>query len=670
MNRALGGNLIMSDKKSDVDLWMSKANDPSQQDNVASDPECPPEVLAWMAKNAATTSFYRLSNNPALPLEAITYLATHSKNEYEKINLFALPNFDKSVFDILVIDKSSEVREEATRWAGPETLARLATDADAEVRRCVAENELTPLETLVELAGDQNAWVRRQVALNERTPAKTLLELAKDKDSGVVSVLIYNKKCPNEVWKVVLSAKSFDESLAIVIAENISKELIELAKQKLPVQYHHNFLKNMFMPKEWVAEFLETKEVNRVGLARLILNHGWIQKEYIPKIIDVKDINVRERIAALPDLDRNMQQILVKDKSAAVRAGIAKNPNSDPEILMQLLNDKSVSVLDNLKSETYWAQESGSWTTKKYKGRESLVAAATGSAQGLQKVNKVTSVSGRSEALLNEVIDKKRYQELLADKSIGIQTAATLRAAELGLISFQEATSFVSKFAPQTSAPKNRWIEARIENFKNQQEESYLDLVIALKGDDALASFFYESKVALTRDQIIKIAKAHLPITNWAIAVMLPLNSELLDEIAETPSWSYDTYGYPENDLVFGQWAGETTSGYRVASYPQAIAAQHPETRIETLEKLKKSKSKYVRGEIMNRLEVFTYEDLKKYSKDKESYLRTLVAQHPLVDITILEKLATDGDEEVRSKACAHKLATPEMKATAALLKG
>ena len=660
----------MSDKNSDVELWMSRANDPSQQDDVASDPECPAEVLIWMAKNTATSSFYGLSSNPALPIEAITYIAKNSKNEYERANLFALPNFNKSVFNILVVDKSSHVREEATRWAAPETLASLANDQDVSVRRCVAENENTPVQTLVELATDQNAWVRRQVALNPRTPRQTLLELAKDKDSDVVSVLPSNKNCPKEVWEVVLSAENFEESLAIIIAENISKELIKMAREKLPVQFHHHFLKNMFMPKVWVAEFLENKEINRVGLASLILNHGWIQKEHIPKIIGVKDINVRERIAALPDLDRDAQQILVKDKSAAVRAALAKNPNSDPEILMQLLNDKSVSVLDNLKSEIYYAQEAGSWITKKYEGRESLIAAATGSAQSLQKVSKATSVSGRSEALLNEVIDKKRYQELLADKSIGIQTAATLRAAELGLISFQEATSFVSKFAPQTSAPKNKWVEARIENFKNQQEESYLDLVIALKGDDVLARLFYETKVALSNDQIMKIAKAHLPITNWAISVILPLNRDLLDEIAETPSWSYDTYGYPENDLIFGQWAGETTSGYRVASYPQAIAARHPETRIETLEKLKKSKSKYVRGEIMNRLEVFIYEDLKKYSKDKESYVRTLVAQHLLVDIAILEKLASDGDEEVRSKACAHKLATPEMKATAALLKG
>ena len=113
---------------------------------------------------------------------------------------------------------------------------------------------------------------------------------------------------------------------------------------------------------------------------------------------------------------------------------------------MQLLGDKSVTVLDSLKSETYYAYESGGWRMKSHVGREALIAAASGSAQSLQKISKVTSVTGRSEALLSEVIDEKRYQELLADKSIGIQTSATLRAAELGLISFKEASAFVSKF--------------------------------------------------------------------------------------------------------------------------------------------------------------------------------------------------------------------------------
>lgn len=633
----------MAANKSDSATWMSKANDPLLQDDVAGDPECPAEVLIWMAKNVSTSSFYGLSSNPSLPLEAITYLAKNSKDEYEKINLFALPNFDKSTFDILVADKESVVREEATKWASAETLEKMAKDKDA--------------------------WVRRHVAMNELTPAKTLLELAKDKDPDVVSALTSNKKCPRNVWEEVLRSTEFDERQATVIAQNISQDLIALAREKFPVKYHHLFLSNMFMPKEWITEFLNTKEINKIGLVSLMLHKGWLKTEDIPRIIDVKDIDLRARIAALPDLGKDMQQILVKDKSAGVRAALVRNPVADPEILMQLLGDKSVTVLDYLKSATYYAEENGSWDMRNYVGREALIAAASGSAQNLEKTSKVTSVAGRSEALLNEVINEKRYQELLADKSIGIQTSATLRAAELGLITFKEAAAFVTKFAPQTTAPKNRWIEARMERFKNEHSESFLDLVIELRGDDVLSGVFRDGNLQLTQSQLMKIAKAHLPNTNWNMALTMALDADLLDEIAETPSWSYDTYGYPEEKLEFGQWAGETPSGYRVASYPQALAAIHPKTRVETLEKLKKSRSKYVRGVIMGRSEVFTHDDLKKAIKDKEAYVRILAAKHPLVDLELLEKLAGDSDLEVRTSACEHKLATPEMKATAALLK-
>ena len=633
----------MATNKSDIAAWMSAANDPLMQDDVACNPECPAEVLIWMAKNVTTSTFDGISSNPSLPLEAIIHLAQNSKDEYEKINLFSLPNFDKSAFDILVADKQSAVREEATRWASPETLEKMSKDTDA--------------------------WVRRNVAMNEMTPKKTLLELANDADADVVSSLTLNKNCPKEVWEVVLNNTEFDERQASVIAENITEELIGLAREKFPVKYHYRFLTNMFMPKQWVQEFLDNKEIDKIGLVSLMLHRGWLQDEHIPRIIDVKDVDLRARIASLPGLARDIQQILVKDKSAGVRAALARNPITESEILMQLLGDKSVTVLEYLKSETYYAEEGGKWVMKNYVGREALIAAASGSAKNLAKLSKVTSVTGRSEALLSEVIDEKRYQELLADKSIGIQTSATLRAAELGLISFKEAAAFVSKFAPQTSAPKNKWVEARMESFRREHNEFFLDLVIELRGDDVLCGIFLDGNLQLSADKLMKIAKAHLANTNWNMARNVELNADLLDEIAETPSWSYDTYGYPEEKLEFGQWAGETSSGYRVASYPQAIAASHPKTRLETLEKLKKSRSKYVRGVIMERSEVFNYDDLKKAVKDKEAYVRILAAKHPLVDLELLEKLANDSDPEVRAAACEHKLATPEMKATAALLK-
>jgi hypothetical protein len=262
----------MATNKSDIAAWMAIASDPLMQDDVACDPECPAEVLIWMAKNVTTSSFYGISSNPSLPLEAIIHLAKNSKDEYEKINLFALPNFDKSAFDILVVDTQSVVRIEATRWASPETLEKMSKDTDS--------------------------WVRRHVAMNEMTPKKTLLELANDADADVASALTSNKNCPKEVWEVVLSNTEFDERQAIVIAENITEELIGLAREKFPVKYHHLFLNNMFMPKQWIQEFLNNKEINKIGLVSLMLHRGWLQQEHIPKIIDVKEINLREKIAA------------------------------------------------------------------------------------------------------------------------------------------------------------------------------------------------------------------------------------------------------------------------------------------------------------------------------------------------------------------------------------
>ena len=342
------------------------------------------------------------------------------------------------------------------------------------------------------------------------------------------------------------------------------------------------------------------------------------------------------------------------------------NPSSDPDLLMGLLNDKSVTVLSALQHQEYWDRDSSS--QKKYKGREKLIAAASGSAKTLESKVKVKSVAGRSDALQDENLNKAQYEELMKDKSIGIQTSATLRAAELGIISFKEAGTFVAKHAPQTTAPKNRWVEARMEQFTKDKNEAYLDLVIELQGDQILALLFMQDKVPLTSAQVSKIAKAHLPITNWNLAKKIELTPDLLDELAETPSFSYDTFGEREEKLEFGQWAGETTSGYRVASYPQALAANHPKTRRETLEKLKKSRSKYVRGVIFLRKDVTTADDLKIAAKDKDGYVRALVAQHELVTLPILEKFASDKDPEVRKLACSHKLATPEMKAAAALL--
>ena len=71
----------MATNKSDIAAWMSAANDPLMQDDVACNPECPAEVLIWMAKNVTTSTFDGISSKPSLPLEAIIHLAQNSKDE-------------------------------------------------------------------------------------------------------------------------------------------------------------------------------------------------------------------------------------------------------------------------------------------------------------------------------------------------------------------------------------------------------------------------------------------------------------------------------------------------------------------------------------------------------------------------------------------------------------
>jgi hypothetical protein len=626
--------------KADINQWMQRALDPNEQYRLAGNEKCPPEVLLWLAQNMQHMEYSPLASNPSLTEEIIEFILRNSTNVYQKAELIQHPNFNTPLMDIICTDADPYTRAEAVRYSSDERLEVFAHDPDPIVRAVVAENPYTPKHVL--------------------------LSLLNDPDPEVVERLTENQASHSEVWSALLERSGVNGSMAMSIARNVPSEFLDKARTVMPPQFLHYFLYNDNIPRNWIDEFFENPDIDKEGLATIYLSRQSIEPKHIPYLIGSKHVYVRERIAAIRPLPMEFQKNLVKDKSASVRASFAMNPTADPELLMGLLGDKSVTVLSALQHQEYWDTDTNS--QKSYAGRENLIAAASGNAKTLESKTKTKSVAGRSEALQDQVIDKEQYAELMKDKSIGIQTSATLRAAELGIISFKEAATFVAKHAPQTTAPKNRWVELRMEKFRKDNNEAYLDLVIELQGDQILAMLFIEDDFTLTEKQILKIAKAHLPITNWNLAKKVTLTPELLNELAETPSFSYDTFGTLEENLEFGRWAGETTSGYRVASYPQAIAANHPETPRETLEKLKKSRSKYVRGVIFSRKDITTAEDVKAASKDKDAYVRCLVAKHELVTLPILEKLASDKDPEVRKLACEHPQATPEMKAAAALL--
>lgn len=629
--------------------WMVKAQDPEQQDRLAADPNCPPDVLLWLAQNMDNPTYSGIFENPSLPAEAIEYLLIHSDADYAKGDLMDLPNFQESFMDMLVVHKEECVRFDAAKRATPKHLAQLAKDPDWGVRRGVAVNPNTPVEILLQLIDDENPDVVCAVI-----------------DGPQHYGLADHVHTYPQVWEKVLSSKPLNNDIEQKVAESVPAEFIHRAKSWVSNKNAHHFLKNIFIPKEWIDEFIANPKMSNDILLPLIVGHGHMKDEYVPLVIKSKDQNLRERLAGKRGLGKDAQRALAKDKSARVRERLAENPDADPEVLMELVNDKSVSVLAALAKENYWDYESGQLLS--FVGREQIREAVTKSTEKVKEASKTKTVEGRSEALQSEVIDQARYQELLGDKSIGIQVAATLRAAELGLITFVEAATFITKNSPSSSAPKNRWIEARMSAFESEGKAEYLDLVLELRGDQVLADKIHNAPEAFTPELVLKISKAHLPITNWTIILRYDLTPELLDELAETPSWSYETYGASSTPLEFGQWETETNSGYRVVSYPQAIVAMHPLSRRETLEKLKKSRSQYVRGVLLNRPDFATPEDFKKAVKDKDSYVRCVVAAHEKVPIELLEILAGDKDDQVRNLAASNPLATPEIKAIAALL--
>jgi len=583
-----------------------------------------------------------------------------SNHRYKMAELINLP---KKILEKLALDTKESVRGAVAGNLNtpPESLALLAKDPDVYVRREVAGNPNSFPDTLKELVDDRDDFVRRNVASNPSTSKEVLSKLAKDGEVMVIAAMVENPNISPELLEKFASDPS--ETVRGAVAANFlaPKEVLERYLDDASDFVRAQVAKNPKITGEPIKKLaLDPHEWVRVA----VISRNDLSLEVMKVLAKDKLNNNREMLAKTIDIPREIQEILLKDKSALVRAALASNPTSDPELLMELLNDKSRTVIDALRAEMIWRD--GDYV--RYEGREKLWAAAADSSKKVESESKKKTVAGRSESLQSEVFDEARYKELMQDKAIGIQTSATLRAAELGIITFKEAASFVTKHAPQTTAPKNRWVEARMKQFQTEKNEAYLDLVLELRGDEVLALLFDEKEFFLSEDQIMKIAKARLPITNWRIAKTQELNEELLDELAETPSWSYELYGQAEGELEFGQWEGETTSGFRVSSYPQAIAANHPKTKRETLEKLRKSRSKYVRAVILQRQDITTEEDVKRASKDKDAYVRQLVAQHPLVTLETLEKLANDKDAEVRKAAVSHPLATPEMKAAAALL--
>jgi len=111
----------------------------------------------------------------------------------------------------LAEDRDSNVRRfVANNISTPVALLqKLAKDEAPHVRYEVASNINTPVSVLKQLAADSDWRVRNNIAQSVRTPADILVQLANDENSDVVAAVIQNRNTPEDLRKTIKEASTY-----------------------------------------------------------------------------------------------------------------------------------------------------------------------------------------------------------------------------------------------------------------------------------------------------------------------------------------------------------------------------------------------------------------------------------------------------------------------------
>jgi len=328
---------------------------------------------------------------------------------------------------------------------------------------------------------------------------------------------------------------------------------------------------------------------------------------------------------------------LLSTQEAEVRAAVAGNPSCPPDLLSTLARDKAKSVRTAVASNPSAPEDA-----------RSSAEAANSSAQSKKK----PSVADRVDVIYKEHLDNEQLQVLLVDKAMGIRIAAAIRGAELGIITPEESARLLKK-EPQNNGARHthaRWSTTR--------DDTLLQVMLAGRFEEQLTSIAQDPDTPI--ELVRALFEAKIPGVAWFFATREGVTAEELDTLATAPSHSYPMWSEPESLRP-----GEIYNDGFVTCYPQVIVALHPLTRPETLKKMRKARSKYVRTALAQRPDL---EALPGLAKDKEPTVRVAVASQASAPLDILESLAMDPDIEVRAAVHANPSATDAARAAAALL--
>ncbi len=464
---------------------------------------------------------------------------------------------------------------------------------------------------LAVLAQDADPIVRRKVASRADATVEILVLLAQDSDEYVRRSVAEHSQTPIDVLKDL--AQDASTSVRYAVAGNPhtpESTLLELAQTDRD-SFDGAFSGNPSTPPDVLAD-IATSALRGGEMPFItwnLLRNPGTPVDFLLHF-STGPADLRAMVAGNPSTPIDVLTALSKDKAKTVREAVAANPN----------------VNDELK------------------------AAATATNARVRAKN--PSVADRVKHVYEGELDEKTLEDLLADKAMGVRLAAAIRGREIGLISTEECVRLLERETQNNGARQTfeRWTATR--------SEVLLEVMIVGRFEDQLTSIARDPTTPI--EVVRRLFNANIPGVAWFFATREGVTADELDALSTAPSNSYPMWSEPESLRP-----GEIYNDGFVTCYPQVIVALHPLTRPETLTKMRKARSKYVRAALAQRPDL---EALPGLAKDKESSVRVAVATQTATPAAILEALALDPDREVRAAVHANPNSSETARAAGALL--
>jgi hypothetical protein len=471
-----------------------------------------------------------------------------------------------------------------------------------------------PEAELLALAHDPDDKVRMRLAWSSQTPASVLTVLSEDASAVVRSRVAENPNTPPELLAAM--AQDSGETVRMAVAAN---------------------------PNTPLAILIAFARVDSSNIRESLGANPKTPSEVLSGIlaVEMEDPRTRANPWRLLNLARNpstpVESLrLLSTQHADVRAAIARNPSCPSDLLATLARDKAKSVRTAVADNPAAPADA-----------RSAAQDANASAR-----SKKPSVADRVDSMYQEGLDSEQLSALLEDRAMGIRIAAAIRAAELGILTPEDCARLL-KQEPQNNGARH--LHAR---WSTTGDNTLFQVMLAGRFEDQLTSIAQDPETPI--EMVRTLFEAKIPGVAWFFATREGVTADELDTLSTAPSHSYPMWSEPESLRP-----GEIYNDGFVTCYPQVVVALHPLTRSETLTKMRKARSKYVRAALAQRPDP---EALPILAGDKESTVRAAVAGQTETSLDILEVLAMDPEREVRAAVHANPNSSETARAAATLL--